>query len=483
MTWSRRVWIVLAIAAALWLAMVAGSAEDKQLTIYAPQATFTLHVTDREGREYVDLFGALAPLSKTRLKMESDTARISGGNADSLFVQGESTARVGDKRVKFPGKIVIADGRLYIPVIALPALLQEIVGLRSELHESGRRLFVENTQTRFSIELKKAEETEVVLTFPMRVSPNISQEGNNVRLLFRREPIVMAADGVNFSDPHLNNLHFAENNGAAEITVTGSAPLMVAFADEGKTLLVKLAPAVAAAPSVTPPAAPPPPVSAPAPTQPTPPAPATPSGSPAPFDNVHYFVMIDPGHGGSDPGVKFSDKVIEKDITLALAKRLRTELQNRGVPAVLSHESDATMTHDQRAIASNGQRASLFVTLHAGSLGSGVRIYATVMPKTEPVQGPFTPWQRAQETYRERSNLLARAIANEVNGKKIPARMLNAAIPPLQAISAPAIAIELAPPTAGAAVDELEKTAYQQSIVTAAATAIVNTRNKLEEMR
>ena len=201
------------------------------------------------------------------------------------------------------------------------------------------------------------------------------------------------------------------------------------------------------------------------------------------MDHVRYLVMIDPGHGGNDPGVRFSDKVLEKDITLALAKRLRGELQNRGVSAVLAREADVSLSNDQRATAANGQRVALFVTLHAGGLGSGVRVYATVMPKAEPVEGPFIPWQRAQETYRERSMLLARAVANEVNGKKIPARMLSAPIPPLHAIAAAAIALEVAPPSVGSAPEELDKAAYQQAIVVATANAIMNTRNKLEEMR
>lgn len=482
MAWSKCGLAALAAAALIALAVMAASSEEKQLSVYAPQTTFMLPVTDRDGREYVDLFAVLEPISKTRLRIEGNNARISGGVAEAQFIQGETSVVTGQRRVRFaPARVIVAEGRVHIPLVALPALLQEIIGLKTELHESARRIFIENTQTRFSIELKKAEETEVVLAFPMRVSPNISQEGNRVRLTFRREPVVMTADSVNFNDPHFSSLHYEEKNGTAEVTVNANAPLLVTFADEGKTLLVKLAPAAVVAQTPAPPSAAPAtgvPAAPPAATT----APTT-NASPFPFDNVRYFVMIDPGHGGSDPGVKFSDKVIEKDITLALGKRLRAELQNRGVPAVLVRDSDATISNDQRAVAANGQRASLYVSLHAGSMGSGVRVYATVMPKAEPVQGPFVPWNRAQESYRERSNLLARTVASEVNGKKLPARMLNVALPPLHAISAPAIAIEVGPPSAGAPVEELEKAAYQQAVAVAAASAIVNTRNKLEEMR
>ncbi|HUR36522.1 MAG TPA: N-acetylmuramoyl-L-alanine amidase [Terriglobales bacterium] len=466
----------------LWLCVIADSAEDKQLSVYAPQATFVLRVVDQENREYVDLQAVLAPISKINAKIEGDAARFIGGIAEGLFLQGESSARVGQKRVRFPGKIIIVDGKVLIPLVAVPALLQEMAGLRSELHEAGRRLFVENTQSRFSVEVKSGEASEMLLAFPVRVTPIISQEGNRVRLVFRQEPVVMTGDKITFTDSKITALHFEEKNGVAEITVDGIAPLLVGFADQGKTLSIRLAPAAAAAPA-PPPAEAQPAAQPPAATTTPPVAPPAAASSPFPFDSVRYVVMIDPGHGGNDPGVRFSDKVVEKDITLALAKRLRTELQNRGVPALLAREADATLSNDQRASAANAQRAALFVTLHAGGLGSGVRVYATVMPKAEPVEGPFVPWQRAQESYRERSILLARAVANEISGKKVPARMFSAPVPPLHAVAAPAIAVEVAPPSVGAPVEDFGKAAYQQAIVVAIANAIVNTRSKLEQMR
>ncbi len=488
---KRAVSAIVTLAVLLLFAIRTGSAwawmEDKQLSVYAPQAEFTVRVSDHDGREYVDLMSVLGPLSSVKVKMDGDRALFSGGIAYGLFVNGENNVRVGKNRVTFPGKVIIADGRVEVPIVVLPALLQEMTRLRTELHEAGRRLFVENTQTRFTVELKKAQEAEVVLAFPIRVNPNISQEGNKVRLVFRQEPVVMATDNMAFNDAHLTGLHFEEKNGTAEVTISGTAPLLVSFSDQGKTLSVKLAPAAAVV-VPAPPAAVTPTPGVGEPVAPGAVAPSTapstePAASPVPFDQVRYFVMIDAGHGGTDPGVKFSDKVIEKDITLALAKRLRTELQNRGVPAVLVREGDQTLSYDQRATAANGQRAAIYVTLHAGGLGNGVRVYATVMPRAEAVYGPFIPWQRAQENHQERSQFLARAVANEVRGKKIPARMLNAATPPLQSIGATAIAIEVAPPKVGAAVEEFDKAPYQVAIMGAVATAIVNARGKLEQLR
>src|SRR3954469_23920955 len=72
---------------------------------------------------------------------------------------------------------------------------------------------------------------------------------------------------------------------------------------------------------------------------------------------VPFFVMIDASHGGDDPGARFSDKLLEKDITLAIARKLRIELHNHGISAVLLRDSDANISYDQRAVVTNAQRA------------------------------------------------------------------------------------------------------------------------------
>ncbi len=54
--------------------------------------------------------------------------------------------------------------------------------------------------------------------------------------------------------------------------------------------------------------------------------------------------MIDPSHGGNDKGANFSGKLMEKDITLRLARELRKELEERGIAARLLRESDIDLS-------------------------------------------------------------------------------------------------------------------------------------------
>ena len=67
--------------------------------------------------------------------------------------------------------------------------------------------------------------------------------------------------------------------------------------------------------------------------------------------------MIDPSHGGYDKGATFGGKLVEKDITLRLAREVRKELEERGIAARLLRESDIDLSLDRRAEITNEQRA------------------------------------------------------------------------------------------------------------------------------
>jgi N-acetylmuramoyl-L-alanine amidase len=77
-------------------------------------------------------------------------------------------------------------------------------------------------------------------------------------------------------------------------------------------------------------------------------------------------IVIDPGHGGKDPGTH--GRVLkneEKDLVLLLAKRLRTELLRRGYEVYLTRDGDQALTLDERPATAGRLRADLFISLHA----------------------------------------------------------------------------------------------------------------------
>ena len=80
-------------------------------------------------------------------------------------------------------------------------------------------------------------------------------------------------------------------------------------------------------------------------------------------------VVIDPGHGGIDPGTVASPTVTEKAVTLAVALQLRNILlQGRRYDVQLTRQTDAFVSLDQRLRFSRQHAADLFVSIHADAL-------------------------------------------------------------------------------------------------------------------
>jgi N-acetylmuramoyl-L-alanine amidase len=105
------------------------------------------------------------------------------------------------------------------------------------------------------------------------------------------------------------------------------------------------------------------------------PAPVTPparTGAVAPKSplRMSHTVVVDPGHGGVDPGnpgLYFPRGLREKDITLQIARLLRTELSARGIGVTMTRATDTLIAFSDRARRCDGP-CDLFVSIHVNSL-------------------------------------------------------------------------------------------------------------------
>lgn len=117
----------------------------------------------------------------------------------------------------------------------------------------------------------------------------------------------------------------------------------------------------------------------PAPEQPDPSA-----NGRSPEPERRFVVVIDPGHGGKDPGAVSSDgKLKEKDVTLAVAKRLKARLEARtratGITVALTRSDDSFLTVSERTAAANAADGDIFISIHCNAYpdpsASGVETY------------------------------------------------------------------------------------------------------------
>ena len=95
------------------------------------------------------------------------------------------------------------------------------------------------------------------------------------------------------------------------------------------------------------------------------------------------LIVVDPGHGGTDSGARDefrSGHVYEKDITLAIGRRLRDTLERSGATVLMTRNDDTLPSVMARPMLANSHHADLFVSIHCDSSGgqnthSGTTVY------------------------------------------------------------------------------------------------------------
>jgi N-acetylmuramoyl-L-alanine amidase len=475
MRWSKAALALLALAALAMLALKTSAAEGKRLNVYAPQKQYEIALVDMDGREYIALDELMSPLGKVAITSQGNSVRLKVNATEGVFIGGKSTARIGKAPVELEGKTRVEDGRLLVPAKSIPMLLVRYLHAQVDFHETARRLFIDGAAQHFSAESKR--EGELALAFPAAVTPQISTDGNRLTLVFRKDALIGPSNESTFANKLVSGVEWSEADGAATLTVHGTAPLLASFAEGGKMIVISAAPATQVAQS-----SPPPPVAA-APSAgtavqatPAPAIAATPEVSAMQASGPRFVVVIDAAHGGDDKGAQLADGELEKDVTLAIARKLRAELQGHGVAAMLLRDSDVTLGAEQRAAIANAQAAGLFVSVHAEGKSS-VAIYTALLDPAQ-ASGRFVPWQSAQRAQVERSKVLASTVSSEVGAKRIQVTLQAAPAAPLRMIALPAMQFD-----AGAGDDGEYSTKYEQTLVAALAAGIANARAKMEAQR
>lgn len=191
-----------------------------------------------------------------------------------------------------------------------------------------------------------------------------------------------------------------------------------------------------------------------------------------PIARPSAVIVIDPGHGGEDVGVRGEGGITEKDVTLQLAQRLATAVAAvPGLRGVLTRDGDRQVSPDDRAATANRAHGSVFVSLHVNSHPSsdatGSMIYLAPAPAAPapvarlgrtpppppfsvPMPGggtrevPLTPWTTVQRAHVDASMRLAQLVAQHLRDVTAPASPIARA--PLRVLAGadmPALLIEV----------------------------------------
>lgn len=116
-------------------------------------------------------------------------------------------------------------------------------------------------------------------------------------------------------------------------------------------------------------------------------------------------IVIDPGHGGNDPGAVSSNGTREKDINTSIALKARDALEELGYNVLMTRDSDKTLKLSDRTTLANNSRADLFISFHANSYSNS---------SVKGIQVLYCPSQKGKVEKAQDQYPLAKSIMDEL---------------------------------------------------------------------
>jgi N-acetylmuramoyl-L-alanine amidase len=292
---------------------------------------------------------------------------IAYGGREVTVYDRKSLASVGGDLRLLSSPVLFEEGRWLAPLDSLPRLLQPLLGKRVEWRAASRLLVIgEVGAPRVTVTTFVSGDTvRIVLESTEPVPFRVSQDDKRVTVAIQRELVDTAPRQERLTGGIVDSVQFLGGRENVFAIGLGRRFQQLKTSEEPGpparlVLEFQARPLTAAATPVGTPAP-----GAPAAEQ------APPAGRVAPADARSgglRTVVIDPGHGGEEVGALGPGGAMEKDVTLGIARKLRSALVNGlGVQAFLTRDRDVGVPLDERAAFANNYKADLFISIHANA--------------------------------------------------------------------------------------------------------------------
>jgi N-acetylmuramoyl-L-alanine amidase len=481
-----------AVAVALLLVAVrlAGQGPGSPLTLVARESRRTMPVSVVGNQEFVAL-DDLAAAFQLAVREEAGAITVSYRGRTVVLTADQALASVAGRLVSLPAAPTRVSGRWLVPLEFISRALAPVYDARLDLRRGSRLVVIGDLRVpRVTIRQETLPDaTRLTVEASPPSASSITQETGRLAIRFDADALDVAIpafqpqsllQAIRTSDPVTLAVELGPRFGSFRAS-TQTLP------NASRLVLDLLGVATETA-------APPP---APAPTPP--PAELPVFGSPA---SAIRTIAIDPGHGGNDEGARGAEGTLEKDLTLAVARRLKATVEGRlGIRVLLTRDDDRNVPMDGRTAVANNNKADLFISLHANAsvrasaTGASVHVAAfdhaqartAPAPEHVPVFGggsrdiELVLWDLAQIRYLDRSAEFARTLEEQlVERVPLDARPLDRApFRVLESANMPAVLIEMGYLTNPDQEKLLAGGAFQTTFVQAVFDSIVRFRDYL----
>ena len=296
---------------------------------------------------------------------------VSKGTATVILSLDQGLASMGGKILSLSAAPVRDGARWLVPPDAVGRVLAPVAGVRADVRRGSRLIVLGDLRVpRITVQQEPGGPPQrIAIEIVPRAAYSIVQEPQRLLVKFDADALDLGAinaggglvESVSGHDPLTLAIALSKDFGTFRAS---TVPVDAA----SSRLLIELTAAGAPPPSGLARAqVPPPPQAAPA----APTGTARPDAAPAPpviTPAGVRTIVIDPGHGGDEQGTRGAGGILEKDLVLDVARRLRSALDARlGVRVLLTRDDDRIVPHDERASIANNNKADLFISLHANS--------------------------------------------------------------------------------------------------------------------
>jgi N-acetylmuramoyl-L-alanine amidase len=474
------------------------------LRVLSREGTRTLPTVTVNNQEYV----ALDELANSfGLTLRED--RLAGGVTATagkqtiIITADQPIASVSGRLVSLSTAPVRQGNRWLLPLDFLQRALGPALETRIELRRASRVLVIGDVRVpRVTARIDQAPASAtVVFDITPATTTRVTMENDRLILQFEADALDLQLPAVPVQD-------------FVQAVQPGDTPTIVRIVPGPKfamhrattsqpdassaRLSIELLPATTETPASPAGTTAPTPAPAPAPAPPVDPLPM-----PAPSAGLRT-VVIDPGHGGNEHGTRGSGGALEKDITLQVARRLRTMIESRlGLRVFLTRDDDRTMSLDDRAAYANSQRADVFLSIHANAalrpaMAGAEVFYLSVDREVAsgfgssserlPALGggtrtiDFTLWETAQTRHLERSSILAGMVEQALRSRVTmsPRPVQQAPFRVLVGATMPAVLVEMGYLSNTEQERALTSEAYQDQLAQGLFDAIMQFRAHIE---
>ncbi len=485
-----RALLLAAVVTCAAISVAGQSAPPTPLRLVATNSTRTIPTVLSGDTELVALDDLAALFGLT--VREDTVARaitVSYKGKTIVLSQNQALASISGRLVSMPAPPVKINNRWHVPVEFIGRALSLVFDVPLELRKASR-LVLQGTLRAPRIAVRHdigGDQARVTVDVTPRTPHQVQQEGTRVVLRFDADLVDLTVAPFQ-SQGIVQSIHAGDDSKSVVLDLgpkfgsLRAADLPIDPNGTRITLDFFAAPDQTAPPSTG--------------AQPTPVPPLPETVFPTPGVKT---IVIDPGHGGDETGARGAKGTLEKNVTLSVARRLKSSLEARlGARVLLTRVGDGAVGPDERASVANNNKADLFISLHANASqrksASGAQVFYLSLDQADeearqvarsegvamPVFGGGTReidvilWEMAQARHIDQSAALATVVEQQLRATvpMSPQAVQQAPFRVLVGANMPAVLVEMGYLTNAAQEAQLLGGEFQARIASALTEAV-----------